>query len=403
MKNKRAVLLLAILMCTLPTMAEVFRYKYRQGETVKILSQVEEDVYVNRVFSHHALITNRVAAEITHMEGTTATHNATFMVSENSTRNTIEIANWGKEYTSVFQRDELGHYTIDKSYFMPVVRDIPVFPEEDIQVGDTWTASGHEAHDLRDGFNVPEPFIVPFAAQYTYVGTAEEDGKTLHVIDVQYNIYFASPNLQEALRYNTDVPATTMGYSHQRIYWDNERGNIAWYNEEFRILIETAYGNTFDFIGTAYAEVDYLQEKASTKVAEVQDTIANLGLENTTVRSDEEGLTISIENIQFMPDSAILLDSEKAKLREIAKVIQQFPLNDLLISGHTALAGTERDRQSLSEERAHAVAEYLAEIGAKDSTHIFTRGFGATKPIAPNNTEEGKAKNRRVEITILDK
>ena len=117
MKNKRAVLLLAILMCTLPTMAEVFRYKYRQGETVKILSQVEEDVYVNRVFSHHALITNRVAAEITHMEGTTATHNATFMVSENSTRNTIEIANWGKEYTSVFQRDELGHYTIDKSYF----------------------------------------------------------------------------------------------------------------------------------------------------------------------------------------------------------------------------------------------------------------------------------------------
>ena len=135
----------------------------------------------------------------------------------------------------------------------------------------------------------------------------------------------------------------------------------------------------------------------------MQDTIANLGLENTTVRSDEEGLTISIENIQFMPDSAILLDSEKAKLREIAKVIQQFPLNDLLISGHTALAGTERDRQSLSEERAHAVAEYLAEIGAKDSTHIFTRGFGATKPIAPNNTEEGKAKNRRVEITILDK
>ena len=75
---------------------------------------------------------------------------------------------------------------------------------------------------------------------------------------------------------------------------------------------------------------------------------------------------------------------------------------DILVSGHTALAGTEKVRQLLSEERADAVAEFLIALGVRDRAHIFTQGFGATKPVAPNNTEAGKARNRRVEITILE-
>ena len=73
-----------------------------------------------------------------------------------------------------------------------------------------------------------------------------------------------------------------------------------------------------------------------------------------------------------------------------------------MISGHCALAGTAQERQELSEERAAAVADYLGKLGVKDTNRIFTQGFGATKPVAPNNTPQGMAKNRRVEITILD-
>jgi len=98
-----------------------------------------------------------------------------------------------------------------------------------------------------------------------------------------------------------------------------------------------------------------------------------------------------------------LLDSEKRKLRQIAEILKQFPENDLLISGHTALAGTASARQELSEQRAQSVASYLMELGVKDAYHIFTQGFGAERPIAPNTTEEGKARNRRVEITIMDR
>ena len=81
--------------------------------------------------------------------------------------------------------------------------------------------------------------------------------------------------------------------------------------------------------------------------------------------------------------------------------MKQYPDNDLLISGHTALAGSAKARQELSEKRAQAVASYLVELGVKDAYHIFSKGFGAEKPIAENTTEEGRARNRRVEITIL--
>ena len=167
--------------------------------------------------------------------------------------------------------------------------------------------------------------------------------------------------------------------------------------------METARGNVFEFIGTAQAEITEFKTHAVDRLAEVQETINQLGIQNTEVRADDEGLTISMENIQFKPDSAELLDSEKRKLRQIAEILKQFPENDLLISGHTALAGTASARQELSEQRAQSVASYLMELGVKDAYHIFTQGFGAERPIAPNTTEEGKARNRRVEITIMDR
>jgi outer membrane protein OmpA-like peptidoglycan-associated protein len=114
-------------------------------------------------------------------------------------------------------------------------------------------------------------------------------------------------------------------------------------------------------------------------------------------------VTISIENIQFDADSANLLPQEKEKVRKLAGILERFPDKDLLISGHTALAGTAAARQKLSEERAAAVARYLVEMGVREDYKVYTRGFGSDKPVAANDTEANRARNRRVEITVLDK
>ena len=134
-----------------------------------------------------------------------------------------------------------------------------------------------------------------------------------------------------------------------------------------------------------------------------------MGLDNVTVTRGEKGLTIALENIQFKAESAILLDSEKLKLQKIAKILELYPNNDILVVGHTALSGTEASRRILSEHRAESVANFLIKLGVKDKYHIFTQGMGSTQPVADNYNadgtpnREGMARNRRVEIIILDK
>ncbi|MBO4728954.1 MAG: OmpA family protein, partial [Spirochaetaceae bacterium] len=87
---------------------------------------------------------------------------------------------------------------------------------------------------------------------------------------------------------------------------------------------------------------------------------------------------------------------------KISEILRNYPANDLLISGYTARAGTEESCIALSKERAAAVADFLVKLGVKDASCIFTQGFGSSFPIADNSTTEGMARNRRVEITIMN-
>lgn len=395
---------------TIFAQSQKLEFKFKQDDNFRILSTTEEDVYFNGRLNHHAEIINRVAVKITGVdEKGRGIHDATFMASENSTGATSGSKfNWGEEYSSKYIRDSHGTFEIEDIYFMPVVRDVPYFPDRALKPGDTWTAEGHEAHDLRRSFDIQKPFKVPFTAKYEYlrdeVGESSDSTKTkktFQVIQANYQLFYESP-VSKDYAY-TDIPTSTMGYSNQTIYWDNEKGQIDHYTEVFRIVIETSMGNKMDFRGTSHAEVTEFQRVATQeKVEEVLEKIQDLGIENVDVKKTEKGLTISVEQIEFKPNSAELEDSEKEKIKLIADIIKGYPDNDLLINGHTANVGSHESCQQLSEERAKSVADYLISIGTKDSKHIFTMGSGERVPIATNKTKEGRAKNRRVEITILD-
>ena len=123
---------------------------------------------------------------------------------------------------------------------------------------------------------------------------------------------------------------------------------------------------------------------------------------DTRARVTDEGITISLSNIQFLANSTDLPESEKKKLREITPILQSIPMRGLLVTGHTALAGTQQDRMQTSLDRARAVAAYLLSLGARNPGEIFIQGLGSDSPIADNSTPEGMALNRRVEIIILE-
>ena len=121
---------------------------------------------------------------------------------------------------------------------------------------------------------------------------------------------------------------------------------------------------------------------------------------NIVAEEVSAGIRLSIRDIKFAPDSAQILSGESERLDEIAEVLKMAPNAQLLVEGHTASVGKPAGEQKLSEQRAHKIAEELKARGVKAGAFIC-RGFGGTKPVASNETNEGRVQNRRVEITIL--
>jgi len=107
------------------------------------------------------------------------------------------------------------------------------------------------------------------------------------------------------------------------------------------------------------------------------------------------------ETVQFETDSAVLLDRSKSLLDDVAKVMTDHPeITKIQIEGHTDSKASHRHNQKLSLERVASVKTYLVGKGI-DASRLTTKGFGETKPIASNKTEEGRAKNRRVDFRIM--
>ena len=119
------------------------------------------------------------------------------------------------------------------------------------------------------------------------------------------------------------------------------------------------------------------------------------------VENTAAGIRLTMQNLNFKPDSAELLPGENERLDQITQVLKEVPDQMFLVEGHTASVGYEKGEMKLSVERANSVANALIQRGIPREKFIC-KGSGGTKPIADNSTQEGKAKNRRVEITILE-
>ena len=144
------------------------------------------------------------------------------------------------------------------------------------------------------------------------------------------------------------------------------------------------------------------RERREALAAQISTLLVRQRVSDTTVEVTDEGVTITLSNIQFLADSSVLHNSEMLKLQEIANILRDISGIKIQVSGHTAMAGTRENRLMISRERAQVVAAYLVSLGACEAGNITSIGYGGDRPIADNTTEAGMALNRRVEITILE-
>jgi len=150
------------------------------------------------------------------------------------------------------------------------------------------------------------------------------------------------------------------------------------------------------YLFTASAE-GYLNSQDSVQVENEENTPV---IKNLYLTPIEVGLTVRLKNIYFDFDKTTLKSESFIELDKVVDFLKRNSTVSIEISGHTDSKGSDTYNQNLSQGRSQSVVDYLISQGI-DSSRLVAQGYGESKPIDSNETEEGRANNRRVEFTIL--
>ena len=149
--------------------------------------------------------------------------------------------------------------------------------------------------------------------------------------------------------------------------------------------------------GIAGAAYGYTLDK---QIKELKEQTAGSGVDVTPVDDGQAILVNLPEGVTFDIGSYSLKPEFRATLDKVADSLKQYPDSLIDVYGHTDSTGSDAYNQTLSENRARTVANYLQTQGVNPA-RIRSQGYGETMPVADNATEDGRRKNRRVEIKIV--
>lgn len=145
--------------------------------------------------------------------------------------------------------------------------------------------------------------------------------------------------------------------------------------------------------GAAGAAIGAYMDKQAKKIDEE--------VEDAKVVRVEEGINLTFDSgILFGFDKSDLNPNAKDNVAKLARILNEYPDTRLTIQGHTDNKGDDNYNQQLSGKRANAVRDYLIANGVKGG-RLNTASYGESAPIASNDTEAGRAQNRRVEVIIV--
>jgi outer membrane protein OmpA-like peptidoglycan-associated protein len=146
----------------------------------------------------------------------------------------------------------------------------------------------------------------------------------------------------------------------------------------------------------ALADADSRVAEANARTMAAEDALSNVA----AVKHEERGVVISLSgNVLFAPDRATLLPATQTRLDHVADALMENKDRNLIVEGHTDSRGSDAHNLDLSQRRADAVRSYLVARGY-ESTKIQAHGIGKAQPTTDNDTAEGRANNRRVEIIV---
>lgn len=320
----------------------------------------------------------------------------------------------------------------------PTFRGFPTYTAKKIKPGDKWKAKAVRTVDpLNKGIFTKVPILV----EYTYLRDEIYNGEEVFLLSAKWATRYGAKNYIDFGGDKTLVEA--QGSNNATLYVSKKTGmaivirdtvdELYTYSDGNKIALkgtiniftkyqpavndDEVYGAIQRVTGISDEQVALLSRKkagagygsepvnTSSWVAynepETKSYYKQIEADIVSVENTSNGIRLSISNLQFKSDRADLLDSEKERLDKIAEILKSSGTSMLLIEGHTADTGNPTGELALSKERAKVIATEMVKRGISSERFVI-KGRGSEQPIADNSTKEGMAKNRRVEITILN-
>ncbi|MDH4199013.1 MAG: OmpA family protein [Spirochaetia bacterium] len=397
---------------------KALRWKLKTGDVIEIRKKSIQDIQISNekqpksIFSKHVQreVINRIILNTLGVDPVNGfLVEGSFHSFVNYKDNTSGLYQEEDSQDSTFYIQPRGIFIVPPGNYMPNIRNIPVFPlDKDpldhshvMKEGDTWQFPGIEI------MRVEELENIPMDASYEYIGKENinvgNGTKTIHKI--LYNVQF-NHNLKKTLK--PENPRKIFGYVMAKLIWDEKEGMPYYMTEDYDIVI--MYNNGINHEFHISSKTNYLKkqkvdltEKNKTQ-KEITDNLNQYFKKNEIdVQSVTKGISIRIPDVLFNIDTSDLNSQSIKVLQTVSRILKKYMVSkQILIRGHTDNTGTIIHNQELSNQRAMAVAKYLADNYNIPVESLSYEGVGSDMPLADNNTPSGRQKNRRVEIILLD-
>lgn len=373
------------------------KYRFELGSKFKVETNIQGSQSINRsapfLYTQYYKVNTNII-EIDESGIALIQDDGYYYINDNINNNDIQEI---KENILVkYHKDSKGTTFVPVASIFPVMRNIPMFPDENVIPGTTWESEGLEVHDF---FSTNSISQLPVKVSYKFIGV---DSDPLQTAEISYICNIDVTNTGD----NSIDPKIykVTGTSNNTLFFSLKENRPLKEIYERDYVIITSSMDMYRFIDSGNRVWNKIESTIDKKkeLAKIENDIKDQELEDVNISETTDGLKLSLENISFEPDSAVLTKQEALRLKEIAKILTKYKDKHIRIVGHTADRGTPEAQMKLSALRAKAVAKELLHYNAITSKNTEIQGKGASEPIASNKTEKDRKKNRRVEIFITE-
>ncbi len=445
MKKYKAALLV-LLFCVGGLSAEEVQFAFRLEDEYTMTERADYSKRVNGVYQGYvnreirgAFRSREEEPGVFHVEGTW------FRAREIRKDGLLNALPLERVEKAEFIQDSLGNTRVSGPF--PILRNFPRFPNEPVGPGDSWEAPLEMVIFDQAGDLTAE---LSLYCGYTYQGTDVYKERPVHVIQAQYavrkrgydrNIGLIIDDVQGSHRVTLMIDQETMSpilardsFQENWVYKGGRREEYKGFNLVFYegitgmdrpgLLDSLARGLGDGAVlaktdpspagegrgeGSDGSETDPAGEDSSSRgqglplpdAAELAERDKSLFEQDVTLYEREEGVALSLNNLHFLPDQAVILAQDYPLLDRIAQMLKSVPDRTLLVKGYTADVGSMESQMVLSQERARVVVDEMVSRGLEADRFVFI-GLGGAEPLGDNGTEEGRKLNRRVEIVIME-